>query len=180
MHIKPYLSYSQYSCFLISPNEYKKRYVDGIKLNNKYLDFGKLAHEQFEKEETEDSKELKVECNFYGIPLMGYLDGFNEVEKRIKEHKTGKTKWTQKTVDSSEQLTFYAIMASRQFNIKIDELTIILDWYPTLEDTDKTMMFTGEKYSFTTRRTLKDEIKIYPKIKKVWNGIDELINSLIE
>jgi hypothetical protein len=126
MRIKNYLSYSQYTCFLQSPNEYKKRYIDGIRLNNKYLDFGKLAHEQFEKEETEDCKELKVECDFYGIPLLGYLDGFNEKKKRIKEHKTGKSKWTQKMVDSSEQLTFYAIMVSRKFNIKIDIIYLLI------------------------------------------------------
>ena len=193
MRIKKHLSYSQYQCFLSSKAQYIKRYVEGIKLDNKYLAFGKLIAKGLEdrkiltdipdvlmarkliKAPKETEKELEVV--FGGIMLKGFLDGLNPGD--ISEDKTSKNKWTQKMVDSNEQLTFYAIMVSEKYKIPIDKIKITLNWLPTYEDTDGSIHLTGEKFSFKTKRTNMDKIKIYPKMKKVWLGIEELINSLI-
>jgi len=192
MRIKKYLSFSQYSTFLSSPKQYQKLYLDGFKLKTKYLDFGKKIADTLESREQEDyntatalkliskkeHQELELLVDFYKIPLFGKLDGYEN--GTIYEYKTGKNAWTQKKVDNHEQLTFYAIMVSKHFKIKVEDIKIKLIWLETIEDTDGSIMLTGRKEEFQTKRTNKDLIKIYPKIKKVWIGIETLINEYIK
>lgn len=186
-----YLSYSQYSTFLRCPKEYIDVYVNGNRRESKYMDFGKMIayslEDRMEKAcidaETarsiiEEPKELekKIMVDFYGIPLYGILDGYNPGE--IKEYKTGKNGWTQARVDKDEQLTFYAIMVSISEKLKPEDIKIELTWLETYDDIDGEIHLTGKHKSFQTRRTQSDIIRIYPKIKKVWIGIEELVNSL--
>ena len=194
MRIKSHLSFSQYSCFNISKANYIKVYIEGIKFQNKYLGFGKKIADVLESRkpiddndrtairllERPEHSELGIRVDFYKIPLYGKLDGYNSKIYEIIEYKTGKNPWTQAKVDKSEQLTFYAIMVSRNFNVKIKDVKIKLDWLETLEDTDGSIILTGRKETFETRRTKLDEIKIYPKIKRAWEGIEELINQYME
>lgn len=191
MRIKKYLSYSQYQCFRQSKAQYIKRYIENIQIHSKYIEFGKLIAEGLEnRKKTKDKNiilarklipkpkesEKEIRVKFGNIPLFGYLDGYNH--SHIQEQKTSINKWTQKMVDNNEQLTFYAIMVSEKFGIPIEKINITLDWLPTFEDTDGSLHLTGEKLSFETNRTPLDKIKIYPKMRKAWEGIEELINSL--
>jgi len=192
-HIKPYLSYSQYTCFLQSPEEYKRRYIDGVKYTSKYMEFGKMIAEISENRKKEnpntneklalellpvfEETEKKLEAVWNGVPLLGYLDGYNKGE--IIEIKTGTQPWTQKRVDEHEQLDFYAIMLKETEKIKIEDIKIKLIWLETMVDVDGTIFLTGKKEQFETKRTLRNEIYLAPKVKKVWKGIDELIKSII-
>lgn len=191
MRLNNYLSFSQYSTFLRSKEEYINSYINGFKRENKYMDFGKLiAYGLEERNENacEDveiarqlisqpkEKEKKVNALFYNIPLFGILDGYDP--GIIYEYKTGKNKWTQGQVDKNEQLTFYAIMTSIQEKIKPQDLKIKLIWLETFEDIDGSMHLSGQFKEFETKRTQADILRIYPKIKKVWIGIEELIDSL--
>lgn len=192
MRIKKHLSYSQYQCFNQSKEQYIKRYIEGIDIKNKYIDLGKLIAKGLEdRKKTKDQniilarkliskpkeieKEIRIE--FGKVPLFGILDGYDP--GHIKEYKTSINKWTQAMTNKSEQITFYAIMVSEKFKIPINKVKITLDWLPTFEDTDGSLHLTGEKFSFKTKRTELDKIKIYPKIKKTWIGIEKLIDSLI-
>ena len=111
MFIKKYLSYSQYSCYLFSPAEYIKRYLEGIKQESKYLDFGSLIHKALESGTDDENikkvisqipipemKEKDYLIDFYGIPIFGKIDGLTikNGSVRIDEYKTGKNTWTQK------------------------------------------------------------------------------------
>jgi len=192
-HIKPYLSFSQYTCILKSKEEYKKRYIEGISFTSKYMDFGKMIAEISENREKEnpnnnekmalqllpifEETEKKLTATWHGIPLLGYLDGYNNGE--IIEIKTGTQPWTKKRVDKHEQLDFYAIMLKETEDIKIEDIKIKLIWLQTMVDVDGSIFLTGKKEEYETRRTLKNELYIYPKIKKAWNDIDELIKSLL-
>lgn len=195
MRLKSYLSYSQYSTYLASPRQYQKIYLDGVRLDNKYLDFGKMIADVLENREKEKNENERIACellekpeqselellvDFYKIPLFGKLDGFNKSKNEIVEYKTGKIEWTQKKVDEHEQLTFYAIMINKKFKIKFEDIKIKLVWLETMEDTDGTMFLTGSKKEFETKRSQKDILKIYSKIKKAWIGIGKLTNDYIK
>jgi hypothetical protein len=192
MRIKNYISYSQYNTILSSSKQYQKIYIDGFKLKTKYIDFGGIIANVLESrkakgynEETavnlieeKENQELELVVDFYGIPLLGKLDAYEN--GTIYEYKTGKNAWTQKKVDNNEQLTFYAIMVSKHFKIKVEDIKIKLIWLETIEDTDGSIMLTGRKEEFKTKRTNKDLIKIYPKVKKAWIGIEKLIDEYIK
>ena len=196
MRIKSYLSYSQYSTFLASKKSYINTYILGNKFDNKYLRFGKMIADVLENRdkknkndneewaiellETPEHSELELLEEFNKIPLFGKLDGYNESTKTIKEYKTGKIPWTQAKADKHEQLTFYAIMISKRYKIKIEDIKIELDWLETIEDVDGEMLLTGLKKTFKTKRTNKDLIRIYPKIKRVWKGIEELVDEYLK
>ena len=125
----------------------------------------------------EREKEFLVD--FEGIPLLGKLDGFSLKEDLavIDEYKTGKHPWTQNKVDSHEQLTFYAIMVWKKLGIPLEQIYIRLHWLETCEDLDGSIFLTGRVEHFQTMRTMSDIIKIYPKIKKAWVGIEKLVDN---
>lgn len=181
MHIKEHLSYSQYSCYLSGEKNYIDRYIKGIGFSNKYTEFGKKTHERLELDKSEDEEtELKLTCDFYKIPLFGYIDKYNKKIIQVIDYKTGKRPWNQKQVDENEQLMFYAILISYNYKIPINEIKLTLRWIETFEDIDGSINLTGREKDFHTSRTKFDEINIYPKIKKAWVGIDELINRLMK
>ncbi len=193
MRIKDYLSFSQFSLFKLSPERYKRVYIDGIRMKSKYMDFGSKIATALETAVAKDSDdklaikllpkaqehEREFLVKFEGIPLFGKLDGFTKKnELIIDEHKTGKNKWTQVMVNNSEQLTFYAIMVSKFYSTPIESIRIRLHWIETFEDTDGAIHLTGQMLTFETRRTMRDLLNIYPEIKKVWEGIEQLIDNL--
>ena len=193
MRIKDYISYSQYTLFRSSPGQYKKIYIDGRKLHTKYLSFGSMIAEALESGEAQtkkirktldslppvDEREKEIRADFSGIPLLGKLDGFTRKGPRVDEYKTGKIPWNQSKVDKFEQLTFYAILVSLKYEIPIGDIKIFLHWIETYEDTDGHIYMTGRVFPFETRRTTKDILNFYPKVKKAWIGIELLINSVI-
>jgi len=185
MRIKPYLSYSQYKAY--RSGQYKRIYIDGFKIDNPGIRLGKKFAEFMEsKEEKSDIKffslakniipkplerEKKILVDWEGIPIYSILDGYDE-DPIIHEYKTGKTAWTQAKVDKDEQLTFYALavwLLTGNLPKKI-----WLYWLPR-DDSG----LTGGLHVFETTRSLKDFIKLYPKVKDAWIGIEELINNLI-
>jgi len=193
MRLKNYLSYSQYTTFMASEKQYIKNYFEGRTFHSKYLSFGKRFAEAVESG-TDDKQFLEVIAklpkaqkherkflvDFEGIPLLGFLDGFTKgKEFIIDEYKTGKVPWTQKKVDKHIQLLFYAIMVWKEYGIAPDKIRIRLHWIETCEDTDGTLFFTGKVKHFETRRTLKDIMIIYPKIKMVWIGIERLVDAYL-
>lgn len=184
MRLSNYLSFSQYNSF--NNGTYEKYYLLGEKLQTKYLDFGKEVAEKLEQElETfglpiPDEREKKLFVNFQGIPLLGYLDGFSSKEEIIiDEYKTGVNHWTQKKVDAHEQLDFYAIMVSEELKVPIENIRIRLHWLETFIDTDGKIKLSGRLETFETKRTNLDVLKIYPKIKKAWIGIEKIVDNYI-
>lgn len=184
MRIKKYISYSQYQAF--NSGQYKRIYLDGIKLNNKGLELGKIFAEAMESDEIGNDeiallkiqlpkpqfKEKEFLVNWDGIPMLGSLDGFDEKPLTIHEYKTGKTKWTQEKVDRAEQLTFYSLFVWITYG-KLPE-KIYLYWLP-VDDNG----LTGEIKIFETNRTIKDFIHLYPKVKKAWIGIEKIIDEYV-
>ena len=71
-----YLSYSQYSTFLRSKQEYIDSYVNGIKRQNKYMDFGKLIACGLEDIHSDACGDIKIARSVIKEPV--------EKEKKIK------------------------------------------------------------------------------------------------
>jgi len=198
-HIKDYLSYSQFATFMQSPEAYRKIYIFGYKFSNKYTDFGSKIHKALETRKAADrdekialdliskvkAREVEITTKIGGVPLFGKIDGVKEgqqmlAEKKdyeIIEYKTSKNGWTQKMVDTSDQLTFYAMMFAASKKIPIEDILIRLRALRTFEDIDGTLHLTGEKQSFKTARTQADVDKLVPKIQKAWRGIGEMLNE---
>lgn len=193
MRIKSYISWSQFEAINAGKENYKKIYIDGIRRENKYMDFGKKISDglQFRAKKTTDKdilmarklipkpqhseKELKVVWG--GIPLLSRLDGLSLDTTSIEEYKTGKGKWTQAMADKFEQITFYTAVVSRFFEGPPEQIISYLRWLETYEDTDGTIHLTGFVKVFKTTRTQIDLIRFYPKLKKAWEEIEEVINE---
>lgn len=174
MRTSKYLSYSQYNAYFTK--QFVKRYLDGVKLDTPYVNFGKEIANRFEAGETfgievPEEREKFLKCQFGDVPLLGFLDGFSKYV--IHEYKATKNVWSQATVDRAEQLTFYAILVSENYNIPIDQIKIKF-WCLETEMKNGEIKLTGNVDKKETRRTNKDKLTIYPKMKEAWEGIGEL------
>jgi hypothetical protein len=186
---RDYLSWTQYSLFNRSPELYKRIYIYGeAGYCSKAMELGKKLAERMENEEEVEDKDIEqvamfmpkspareyeIRIDFHGIPLFGKLDGFNPRAKKkiIREDKTGQ-KWNQKMVDKTEQLTFYAMMVLAKYGKLPDK--IYLDWAKTRRNEDGELELTGEIKTFETKRTMNDILIFYAKIKRTWEGIQNM------
>ena len=122
-----------------------------------------------------DKKEYQVPFIMDGktkIPLLSKPDTAKADYSAFKEYKTSIRKWTQKMVDESGQITFYAT-AIWLVTGKIPE-DIELVNVQTKYDENGNVTATGEMFRFKTKRTMIDIIKMTSRIKKCWREIGEL------
>ena len=191
--VRPHLSWSQFYCYLRGgPREYIMRYFYNDNRENAAMQLGKRVAEMLENDvEQEDIvmdsmrillpqyqfREHKLEANLNGIPLLGFLDGFNMIPVEIGEYKTGRQPWTQREVDKAiggrgAQLTMYSLQLMLKDKIKPETVPIKLIWMPT-EWNDGDPKLTGEMKIFPTRRTTLDCLRLGAQITKVWHDIGE-------
>jgi len=167
---KKYLSYSQYDLWKKNKEQYRKRYyfnepsIETVetkfgKHTDSFLDNGghidgviQYSHNQY-----------RIETNYCGVPLLGYLDGFDEKTLSILERKTGhknpkgKVPWDKLKVHKHQQLVFYSLMVEL-FHGKVHP-TVILQWLETDFKT-KEMEFQGHILTSGSR-----ELKLTGNIK---------------
>ena len=193
IHIKDYISYSQFKLFMQSPESYKKVYIFGYRFSNKYTDFGSKIHNVLEDRVAIDKdgeialklmrktqqREVEVRAKLGGVPVLGKIDGVNKTKAgySIIEYKTSKKGWTQKQVDNNEQLTFYVAMFCAKNKIPMSSVKVLLNCLRTFEDTDGSIHLTGEKQNFETHRIKADIDKLIPKLRYAWVGIGQLIEK---
>lgn len=192
---KGHLSWSQISLWEKDPNLYYQIYVDGMDMiRTPYLKLGTRLDESIQNGQDEFGDPMinylvmmlpkypkmqhRIEVDFEGIKLVGVLDGFSDLRKKlvIGEYKSGK-KWTQSMVDNSGQLDMYALLVWKKYGRLPD--MIKFHWARTEikeeEDGQKSVFFTGETKTFETKRTMKNLIlmggrifKAYKEIKEMW------------
>lgn len=108
-----------------------------------------------------------------GISIYGKFDGFDDKKNLvITEHKTGRSKWTQKRVDTLGQLSFYSLLVYLKFGKLPDEIR--LNWVPAQYDDEGELKLIGDIQTFETRRTMADLLAISVRIERAWEGIKEL------
>lgn len=137
----------------------------------------------------EDKKGVLVEQNRHGkkqdiyipvirdkkgddVPILALPDTAKEDYTAFKEYKTSVRKWTQKMADESGQITFYttAIFLAKGFVPKDIELVNVQVVYAE----DGHLQPSGDIWTFKTKRSTIDVIKMITRIKKAWSGIKKL------
>lgn len=191
---RPYLSWSQLDLFEKDPEGYREIYIKGgVKPANAFMQLGKEVADSMETgEETGDpmkdlvismipkfeDKEVEIRATIKvgknEIPLFGKMDSGKKNDlSAFKEVKTG-VKWTQRRADEHGQLTFYCTII-KEITKKIPE-NIELVWAETVVEKGRPRL-TGRVVTFKTKRTLADIIKMKARIKKAWEGIQEMMSE---
>jgi len=180
-------SVSQMNSFLYDPKQWYDSYILNKKQDSEELRFGshigkklELEPDYFPEIPRYGKDEYPFKIVLEGITIVGYADSFNPITcKQLGERKTGKTKWTQKRVDESIQLTMYCLLNYVQNNINPKDVEITLSWMPTklVEDANfnRTISFNGEIKTFTTQRTLMDVLNFANQIKKTYKKMEDYI-----
>ncbi|KKN49587.1 hypothetical protein LCGC14_0641520 [marine sediment metagenome] len=192
-----YLSWSQLSLWEKDPNLYYQIYIDGMDMiRTPYLKLGTRLDEAIQNGQDEfgdpminylvimfpkyPKMQYRIEIEFEGINLVGVLDGFSSLRKKlvIGEYKSGQ-KFTQSKADKLGQLDMYALLVWKKFGRLPDKIK--LHWAETKvkenEEGKKEVFFTGKIKTFETTRTMKNLIlmggrihKAYKEISKMWKG----------
>ena len=122
-----------------------------------------------------DGKTYQVPALQYGkelIPLLAKPDTCKSDYSAFKEYKTSVRNWTQKMVDDSGQITFYATaiwLATGKVPQDIELVCATTEY-----GEDGSLQVTGDIFTFPTKRTLVDIIKMTTRIKKAWAGIKSI------
>jgi len=184
-----YLSHTQIDAWKKSKKDYRKRYYDGTPFYiTPEIEFGKIVGGQYEALHGDvpvtlmhpiigsiprgTHPEYELRCEVRGIPVVGFIDSFDETCSRVIELKTGKTPWTQSRVDRHEQLKMYS-SALRVMRGEYNPY-VTLVWLPTrdrpvrdvidgMEFTGRSIELTGEIKPFTTCIHAND-LLIYEKV----------------
>ena|SRR3990167_10553317 len=187
---RSYFSWSSYSLFGRSPEQWRKRYFLGEKgPQTPAMVFGKkfaLAREKGEDEELEHitmflptyprrEYEMTTTVRIDGkdVVLLGIFDGCDLRRHIVADDKTG-AKWTQTMVDKSEQLTWYSFIYWKKKGV-LPKLR--LHWIETRTEglaLNWKIVATGKGETFDTTRTVKDFLPLVEKINKRWRGIIQL------
>lgn len=189
---RPYLSFSQMTTFEMSPEKYADQYLYGKKQRiTRNMAYGSLMADGLESEEAtgdplldlmmaripkfevmDKSFEVDLPNGKTAIKLLAKPDTTKADYTAFKEYKTSVRKWTQKMVDDSGQITFYATaMWLKTGKIPVDiELVDVQVTYLQ----DGALQPTGDIWRFPTKRSMIDIIKMTGRMKKAWAGIQKL------
>ena len=114
---KPYLSHTQMSLWLKSPEQYKQQYFEGHRFEpTPYMRHGQTIAKLIEQNHESvrfvprlQYPEHEIRTVIAGVPTLSYLDSFeNHPRFSFLEYKCSKNEWSQEMVDASSQLLFYA------------------------------------------------------------------------
>lgn len=109
------------------------------------------------------------------VPILAKPDTAKKNYTAFKEYKTSTRKWTQRMVDESGQITFYALaiwLRNGQIPQNIELVVVHLKY-----DEKGVLVPTGELSRYSTKRTMADIIKMSSRIKKSWAGIYQLCSK---
>lgn len=106
------------------------------------------------------------------IPILAVPDTATKDYSAFKEYKSSTRSWTQKMVDESGQVTFYATaiwLATGHIPTDIELVCV-----PTEYDADGRLSPTGELVRLPTSRSLSDVIKMTRRMRDAWRDIEAL------
>ena len=196
------LSWSGLSSFEYSPEQWYRKYILGEKdPESKEMMFGKHFARAIELYKEQHPKAIKfditvkgqtVEVNTFSkveqpfkilfggdIPLIGFADSFcDKTKKKFREFKTGKAEWTQKRADEHGQILMYMLMNYVTNQVRPEDTTFYLDWYPTEETGDFAIGFkTTKPKTFRVKYTTLDILQFGARINKTVNQMIEYANQ---
>lgn len=189
---REYISFSQMVLFERSPKLYADEYLYGRKRpTSRNMAYGSLMAEGLENEEASGDPlldlmmaripkfELMDKAFMSELPdkkgkiiLLAKPDTAKKDLSAFKEYKTSTRKWTQKMVDDSGQITFYATAAwlkTGKIPSDIELVNVEVKYAP-----DGRLQPTGQMWRYPTARTMADIIKMTKRIRNAWHGIIKL------
>lgn len=179
-------SWSQFSSFRDYDKEkWYQNYVLGFKEPpNARMTFGSQVGKRIETDPTyipqlpRGIMEYELKATMNDIELIGYADSYNPETKELDEFKTSSpTGWTQKKVDSHDQLTYYALLLHLRDKVKPEHLTIRLHHMHTCEDGSFNIAFCKpfSLDTYTTKRTTRQVLMFASEILRVRKEMEEYI-----
>ena len=141
--------------------ELKKLNYDRKKINIARKILTKIDHKRPKE------SEVFVRTEYEGIPIIGGYDGFDPENRELDEFKTTGQKWfwTQRSVDSHGQLSFYALIYRLRFHGYFREIRL------HAITTDR-----GNIHTYYTNRGPRDIEEIQQRILRCYRGL--LANGL--
>jgi hypothetical protein len=184
---KPHFSYSQLSALEWSVNRYIESYIYCKHQDSPELRLGKELATALEFRERKapdyiealkpkmpgyQFREYKVSAKLDRTPLIGILDGWDDIKWHIGEYKTGKkanlSKW-------KDQMVFYHLLFWQKYK-KLPNKTNLY-WAITKYNDDGQLIFTGEVQEFEINIIMKDVINIIPRITNAIDKIQRLVKE---
>jgi len=140
---REYLSYSAIHLFEKDKEQFRARYYrDEKQRDTVYSLFGREVHSKieenpdlFENIPTYDQKELKLEANIDGVPVLGYIDSFCSDCYTFADYKTGIRKadgtprWDAIEVQKLNQLPFYSLLIQENYSKVAEKCRVV--WLET-------------------------------------------------
>lgn len=178
------LSWSAISSFSYDAEQWYRKYV----LNqedppSKEMIFGSYVDKKLQEDPTYlphveryPIMQHAMKAMLGNIPLIGYADGFDRPQLRLKDDKTGKKAWDQKRADETGQLTLYALFLWLTEKIKPESMRFFINWMPTKEGGDFQISFRDEPMIpvlIETRRTMNDILNFGMRINDTYKQMDE-------
>ena len=197
LRARPYLSYSQLVTVENGAKQYIEKYVYGWEQRvSRAMAYGSKFADSLEKgEDTGDvaldimtaqlpkfemadvpfMTEIPGDKKNETVPVLIKMDSWKKDLSAFKEYKTGTTKWTQKKVDDSGQITFYAMGAYLKTGKIPQDIELI--HLPTEYDVYGMPHLTGEMHRFPTKRSLVQILRMMVKARKAWNTIGKILEE---
>lgn len=153
--------------------------MDGQDSTDEIVNLIKLSTPKYDKGEV--VIEAVLNARGRSVKLLGRVDSLKDEAYDFIDHKTGKTKWTQKMADNHGQLLFYKVILYILHHI-IPCSTLV--WIPTEDSWDeeegKQIVFTGElPRSFIVKHSYADILKMMQRIMKGALRMEELYQQYI-
>lgn len=192
------LSYSALNAFSDdewgNPEKWYQSYILGIKQSSKYLDFGNYVDKKFQSDPTflptiprigkfQHKMEAVLILQKRKIPLIGFADQHKPIKRiatrDLKTGKQGAYQWNQKKADTTEQLTFYALLHWLCDGIRSEDIDFYIDWVPTYEKADLKIDFVKPivPVTFKTKRTMAQVIALCSKIERTLEEMQEYVRN---
>jgi len=196
---KGYLSHTQIDMWIKDKKQYRRMYYEGRQMyQTPEIEFGRSVARQYEMLHTEENwpvdhpvirriprgtrPEFEVRAEIESIPLLGFIDSYDENSGIIHELKTGKTPWTQARVDKHGQLKIYSLLLKKMFGKH--NPYVQLHWLPTATTKKKDIIdgigftsneitLTGDVETFHTTISITDLFDYTRLIKQVYSEIVE-------
>jgi len=144
--------------------------------------------------EVYDTPEYKIVSNVRGVPILSFVDTYNDVATDtvpanvFREYKTGKIPWTKAKVIKHGQLLFYAV--ALKYDKGVAPLYCHLDWIQTkvgsveVDDfwrkNEKEVQITGKIVEFRRDFDERELDKMEERIVKAAEGIEEAYREFIK
>ncbi len=192
---RQYISWSSLSLFERSPEQWAEVYLYGKQVPvNRGMAYGRTMADGLENGEAtgdpvldlmiaqlpkfelmDKPLEAEMPCGNRKIKILAKPDTMKEDLSAFWEYKTGQAPWSQSKVDSFGQITFYNTAMYLKTGKNDREMGLV--HVQTVKGEAERIQPTGEIFTYRTKRSMSDTLKMMVRIKNAWEGMEKLTES---